>query len=67
MPKSKVPSRKADHAGHLRRYLMEVDQGEESGQPTGRIIASPAAQLMTNINQSASRRNSSGWLRLRLG
>ena len=28
---------------HLRRYLREVDQGVESGQPTGRITASPAA------------------------
>ena len=28
-------------AGHLRRYLREVDQGVESGQPTGRIIAIP--------------------------
>ena len=39
MPKSKVPSRKADQAGHLR----EVDQGEESGQPIGRITASQTA------------------------
>ena len=30
-------------AGHLRSYLREVDQGKESGQPTGRIIASPTA------------------------
>ena len=29
--------------GHIRRYLREVDQEEESGQPTGRIKASPAA------------------------
>ena len=31
--------------GHLRRYLREVDQGVESGQPTGRITASPMAPL----------------------
>ena len=30
-------------AGHLMRYLREVNQGVESGQPTGRIIASPVA------------------------
>ena len=30
-------------AGHLRRYLREVDQGVESRQPTGRIIASLVA------------------------
>ena len=30
-------------AGHLKRYLTEVDQGVESGQPTSRITASPAA------------------------
>ena len=29
-------------AGHLKRYLREVDQGVESGQPVGRIIASQA-------------------------
>ena len=28
-------------AGKLRRYLKEVDQGVELGQPAGRIVASP--------------------------
>ena len=32
-------------AEHLRRYLREVDQGVESGQPIGRIIASPTTLL----------------------
>ena len=27
-------------AGHLKRYLREVDQGVKSGQPVGRIVAS---------------------------
>ena len=29
---------------HLKRYLKEVDQGVESGQPIGRITANPTAQ-----------------------
>ena len=30
-------------AGHLRKYLREVDQGVESGQPIRRITANPRA------------------------
>ena len=66
-------------AGHLRRYLRDAEQGVESGQPTGRIIASPTVQPeprptknyildgpgMIDINQNASKRNSSGWPWLR--
>ena len=32
-------------AGHLRRYLREVDQGVESRRPVGRIVASHATPL----------------------
>ena len=41
MPKSNFLVEKLIKAGNLRTYLKEVDQGVESGQPTGRIIASP--------------------------
>ena len=39
-------------AGHLRRYLREVDQGVESRQPIGRITANPAvpSKLRPAIN-----------------
>ena len=32
-------------AGHLTRYLREVDQGVDSGQPIGRITSNPVAPL----------------------
>ena len=36
-------------AGHLKRYLREVDQGVESEQPTSRIVASLAASSEARI------------------
>ena len=39
-------------AGHLKRYLREIDQGVESGQPVGRIVASQVtpSELRPAIN-----------------
>ena len=45
MLKSKVPIRKSYQGRAPQKVPREVDQGVESGQPTSRIIASPAAPL----------------------
>ena len=46
MSKPKVHGGKTNQSiGHLRRYVREVDRGEESGPPANRITVSVVAPL----------------------
>ena len=37
------------NAGHLRRYIKEIDHGVESGQVADRVIAATAALLESRL------------------